>query len=56
MACLARLKDDIKFLETIFTGKHPRFQVVSATVDELNFCYIANDGESHVITANIVVS
>lgn len=35
MACLARLKDDTKFLEKTFSKNNPRFQVISASVDEL---------------------
>ena len=55
MACLARLKDDIKFLEATFVKKHPKFQIISATVDEINCCYISNNGDQHHLTANITV-
>lgn len=40
MACLARLRDDTKFLETTFPRSHRRFQILSATVDEVSCRFI----------------
>src|ERR1700733_8997304 len=44
MACLARLRDDTKFLETTFPRSHRRFQILSATVDEVSFRFIIGGG------------
>ena len=54
MACIARLKEDIKFLEFTFSKRHPVFQIVSATVDEIS-CRFVESGASYIITANITV-
>ena len=56
MACLTRLKEDIKFLETTFTRKNDRFQVLSASVDEIACRFIGKNGERFIIHANITVS
>ncbi len=56
MACFTRLKEDIKFLETTFTRKNERFQVLSASVDEIACRFIGKNGERYVIHANITVS
>ena len=55
MACLARLKEDIKFLETVFPKKHERLQIISASVDEVACRFIGQNG-SFIIHANITVS
>lgn len=58
MACLARLKDDTRFLETTFPRTHDRFQIISASVDEVSCRFIAggeNDRRPRqliVMTAN----
>uniref|UniRef100_A0A0B6ZLZ8 UBC core domain-containing protein n=1 Tax=Arion vulgaris TaxID=1028688 RepID=A0A0B6ZLZ8_9EUPU len=53
MACLARLKEDIRILETTFTTTHSRFQILTATVDELTCRFVGKDGETYDIHANI---
>ncbi|XP_014681081.1 PREDICTED: ubiquitin-conjugating enzyme E2 Q1-like [Priapulus caudatus] len=53
MACLNKLKQEIKALETSFPPTHERFQVISATVDELTCRFIGSGGEKYVIHANI---
>lgn len=52
MACLARLKEDIKFLETVFPKRHERLQIISASVDEVACRFIGQNG-SFIINANI---
>ena len=56
MACLARLKEDTKFLEATFPKKHERFQIISASVDEVCCRFIGKNGEHILINANITVS
>ena len=56
MACLARLKEDIKFLEGTFPKSHERFHIVSASVDEINCRFIGKNGEKYSIIANITVN
>lgn len=53
MACLARLKEDIKFLEKTFPRTHERFQIVSASVDEVVCHFRGQHGGKFVINANI---
>lgn len=56
MACLLKLKADIKRLEKTFPKSHDRFQVISATVDEISCRFIASNGKKFEIHANITVS
>ena len=56
MACLNNLKVEIRTLESVFTKTHDRFQVVSATVDELTCRFIGKYGKKYDIHANITVS
>ena len=56
MACLNNLKLEIRTLESVFTKTHDRFQVVSATVDELTCRFIGKYGKKYDIHANITVS
>ena len=56
MACFQTLKQDIKLLEGLFPRSHSRFQIVSATVDELTCRFVGPRGEKSEIHANIVVS
>ena len=56
MACLASLKHDIKLLETTFSSRHDRFQILSASVDEVACRFIGKNGEKFIIHANITVS
>lgn len=53
MACLASLKQDIRVLEATFPKSHTRFQVRSATVDELTCRFIGKNDEKYDIQANI---
>ena len=56
MACLNNLKLEIRTLESVFTKTHERFQVVSASVDELTCRFIGKYGKQSDIHANITVS
>jgi len=53
MACLASLKQDIRVLESTFPKSHHRFQILSATVDELTCRFIGKNEEKYEIQANI---
>nr|CAG4636277.1 EOG090X0867 [Eubosmina coregoni] len=53
MACLNNLKLEIKTLESTFHKDHERFQVVSASVDELTCRFIGKFGKKSDIHANI---
>lgn len=56
MACLNTLKQEIKTLESVFPKSHERFQIVSASVDELNCRFVGKNGKNYEIHANITVS
>ena len=57
MACLNTLKQEIKTVEKVFLkNHHERFQVISASLDELTCIFIGKNGKKHEITANITVS
>lgn len=56
MACLATLKSDIKLLESSFTRENERFQILSASVDELSCRFIGKNGDKHDIHVNITES
>jgi len=53
MACLHTLKQEIRTLEQIFPRDHERFQIVSASVDELSCRFIGKNGKKYEIHANI---
>lgn len=53
MACLNTLKQEIKTLEAVFPKHHERFQIVSASVDELNCKFVGKNGKRYEIHANI---
>ncbi|EFP12518.1 CRE-UBC-25 protein [Caenorhabditis remanei] len=53
MACLRKLKEDIQVLEKLFPKKHNRFQILSASVDELSMKFITADNKGIIVTANI---
>ena len=55
MACLANLKQDIKLLESTFPKDHERFQICSASLDELTCRFVGRNGEQYDIQANITV-
>ena len=55
MACFQTLKQDLKLLEGLFPRTHPRFQIISATVDEVTCRFIGPRGEKNDIHANILV-
>ena len=56
MACLIRLKDDIKFLAKTFSNDDSKFRIVSASLDEVVCRYISQSGSPIVINANFTVS
>jgi ubiquitin-conjugating enzyme E2 Q len=56
MACLNTLKQEIKTLEMVFPKGHERFQVISASVDELTCRFIGRNGKRFDIHANITES
>jgi hypothetical protein len=50
MACLTKLKQDIKLLERAFPKESDRtFRILSASVDEINCAFIDNKGSKHRI-------
>uniref|UniRef100_A0A1B6C3T7 UBC core domain-containing protein n=1 Tax=Clastoptera arizonana TaxID=38151 RepID=A0A1B6C3T7_9HEMI len=53
MACLNTLKQEIKTLEAVFSKSHERFQIVSASVDEISCKFIGKNGKLYEIHANI---
>ncbi|CAG9822611.1 unnamed protein product, partial [Phaedon cochleariae] len=53
MACLNNLKQEIRTLESIFSKNHERFQIISASVDELSCRFIGKNGKKYTIHANI---
>ncbi|CAJ0575403.1 unnamed protein product, partial [Mesorhabditis spiculigera] len=53
MACLRKLKEDLKTLVELFPSTHERLQVVVATVDEISIRFCDNNGMSIVINGNI---
>lgn len=53
MACLDKLKSDIRQLECAFPADHARFRVVSASVDELSCCLIGKNDTIYIINGNI---
>ncbi|BFZ01638.1 hypothetical protein BsWGS_04678 [Bradybaena similaris] len=53
MACLARLKEDIGTLETLFPSTHGRFQILTATLDEVTCRFIGRSGETYEIQSNV---
>ncbi|OXA61251.1 ubiquitin-conjugating enzyme E2 Q2 [Folsomia candida] len=53
MACLNTLKQEIKAVERIFPKEHDRFQVLTASVDELTCRFVGQNGKKHDITGNI---
>lgn len=56
MACLNTLKLEIKTLEQVFPKNHERFQIMSASVDELSCRFVGKNGKKYEIHANITVS
>lgn len=53
MACLNKLKADIRLLEALFPRTHSRFRILSANVDEISCCYLNQSGKKKIIFANI---
>lgn len=53
MACLNTLKLEIKTLEEAFPRSHERFQIMSASVDELTCRFVGINGKKYDIHANI---
>ena len=56
MACLNTLKQEIRTLESVFPKGHERFQIMSASVDELSCRFVGKNGKKYEIHANITVS
>ena len=56
MACLARLKEDTRFLESVFPQEHRVFQIVSASLDEFTCRFVGKNGEKPTLVhANVTV-
>ncbi|TKR62336.1 hypothetical protein L596_026317 [Steinernema carpocapsae] len=53
MSCLQKLREDISLLSNVFPRGHQRFQVVTATIDELVVRFLDSSGRAITITANI---
>ncbi|XP_011504603.1 PREDICTED: ubiquitin-conjugating enzyme E2 Q2 [Ceratosolen solmsi marchali] len=53
MACLNTLKQEIRTLESVFSKSHERFQIMSASVDELSCRFVGKNGKKYEIHANI---
>lgn len=53
MACLNKLKADIRLLETLFPQNHSRFRILSANVDEISCSFVQQNGKEMIIFANI---
>jgi len=53
MACLQKLREDIVLLERLFPKTHDRFQIISASVDELSAKFLDPNGKSVRVYANI---
>lgn len=56
MACLITLKQEIRTLESIFPKTNNRFQILNASVDEINCRFLGSSGKKYDIHANITVS
>lgn len=56
MACLNVLKQEIKVIESTFPKDHDRFQVHTATVDEVICKFVGPAGRQFEIIGNITVS
>lgn len=56
MACLNVLKQEIKVIESTFPKDHDRFQVHTATVDEVICKFVGPTGRQFEIIGNITVS
>ncbi|XP_053692121.1 ubiquitin-conjugating enzyme E2 Q2-like [Sabethes cyaneus] len=54
MSCLMTLKQEIEALKQTFTENNERFQVLTASLEELSCCFIGSNGEKYAIQANIV--
>ncbi|EJW77100.1 hypothetical protein WUBG_11988 [Wuchereria bancrofti] len=55
MACLQKLRQDVAMLESLFPKEHERFQVLSASVDEITVQFINPQNKPIVVTANVLV-
>uniref|UniRef100_A0A1I7Z475 UBIQUITIN_CONJUGAT_2 domain-containing protein n=1 Tax=Steinernema glaseri TaxID=37863 RepID=A0A1I7Z475_9BILA len=53
MSCLQKLREDISLLTTVFPRGHERFQVITASIDELVVRFVDSSGRAINITANI---
>jgi len=55
MACFTTLKQEIRTIEKIFTKNNERFQVATASVDEIVCRFVGKNNRKFEITANITV-
>lgn len=53
MACLQKLREDIALLKRLFPRTHDRFQIISASVDELSAEFVDPNGKRMRVCANI---
>uniref|UniRef100_A0A8D8PNN4 Ubiquitin-conjugating enzyme E2 25 n=1 Tax=Cacopsylla melanoneura TaxID=428564 RepID=A0A8D8PNN4_9HEMI len=53
MACLVTLKQEIRTLESLFPKTNNRFQIINASVDEINCRFVSSNGKKYDIHANI---
>ncbi|KAI1711119.1 ubiquitin-conjugating enzyme domain-containing protein [Ditylenchus destructor] len=53
MACLQKLREDIALLKRLFPRTHDRFQIISASVDELSAEFLDPNGKRMRVCANI---
>jgi ubiquitin-conjugating enzyme E2 Q len=53
MACRQKLREDIALLERVFPKTHERFQILSASMDELSAKFVNPNGGSACVFANI---
>ncbi|XP_053599022.1 ubiquitin-conjugating enzyme E2 Q2-like [Microplitis demolitor] len=53
MACLKDLKQEIQTIQSVFPKNHERFQITSASLDELNCKFVDKDGKKYEINASI---
>ncbi|KAL1453694.1 hypothetical protein WDU94_010014 [Cyamophila willieti] len=53
MACLVTLRQEIRTLESLFPKTNNRFQILNASVDEINCRFLSSNGKKYDIHANI---
>lgn len=53
---LQGLKLEVKHIQKVFPKSHDFFRTVSASLDDLTFHFIQENGEKQVVSCNITVS